>query len=443
MVAVTAVASRDNSQIEAQAERPSSRRLDSTIAVCDQAVVSGVNFLTAQMLIAWGSREIGGAYALAWVLVLFTRSTIINLVAAPYTVRAGKGESKFAVYAGNSLLQQLSISLVASIVLAIVGAYFLWISQSHEPFLGYTFLAAAIVLPALMAREYARQISFAHSAPWAALTMDVVSGVLQIGALFAFLQYAVSSPLAYLISGGAAVFGFAAWTSFGVQKVAISRSTCRQDWTDNWQFGRWALVSQITGNLAPLPWIIFLMWGAGETGAFDGANRIVGLSNILVIGYCNFLAAAASNAFASEGAPGLRRVVSRAATIFAAGLGGLCLLSLIWGGDLLELVMRGKVLNSGGIVAVLAFATLLDGLSQIALHSLRAMNRPSDTLLPDLAEVAVTLACGIPLTWLYSAPGAAWAMVFGRFIGLLLRWSVYVRRTRKQLTSPPLTGASL
>jgi O-antigen/teichoic acid export membrane protein len=163
---------------------------------------------------------------------------------------------------------------------------------------------------------------------------------------------------------------------------------------------------------------------------FDGANRIVGLSNILVMGYCNYLAAAAATAYASQGRDGLQSVVARAVLIFTTALGGMCVLALLWGGDLLTLVMRGKIENAGGIVAVLAVATLIDGLSQIALHGLRAMNRPADAVLPDLCEVAVTLALAIPLVWSFSAPGAAWAMVFGRFAGLLLRWSVYLHRAR-------------
>lgn len=413
-------------------------RAGSAIAVLDQALVSGVNFLTAQMLFAYGSKEAGGAYALAWVLVLFTRSTVINLVATPYTVRRGRGEGRFAAYAASSFLQQVTISLSAAGVLLFLGGFFLWrtpgapLGQS----LGYTFLAAAAVTPLLMAREYARQVSFAHHAPWAALTLDFVAGAAQLAVLYGLLSVIVGAPIAYLASGVGALLGLAAWWCFGIQPVRFSRDELRDDWSENWQFGRWALVSQVTGNLAPLPWIVYAMWGAGETGAFDGANRIVGLSNILVMGYCNFLSAAAATAFAREGSGALRRVIWRAVMIFALGLGGLCVLALVWGGDLLTLVMRGKIDNAGGIVAVLAFATLLDGLSQVALNGLRAMNRPADAVVADLVEVAVTLVSGVTLIALFSAPGAAWAMVFGRFAGLLLRWRAYLWRIDRAPLTP-------
>jgi O-antigen/teichoic acid export membrane protein len=298
------------------------------------------------------------------------------------------------------------------------------------------------VTPFLMAREYARQISFAHHAPWAALTLDLVAGAVQLALLYGLLGIIVGAPIAYLASGAGALFGVAAWWMFGIQQVRVTRSEVRGDWIENWQFGRWALVSQVTGNLAPLPWIVYAMWGAGETGAFDGANRIVGLSNILVMGYCNFLSAAAATAFAQEGSGALRRVILRAFTIFGLGLGGLCVAALIWGGDLLTLVMRGKIDNTGNIVAVLAFATLLDGLSQVALNGLRAMNRPADAVVADLVEVAMTLVSGITLIALFSAPGAAWAMVFGRLAGLLLRWRAYSRRIERASTPPFSTANS-
>lgn len=424
-------------------------RSGGAIAVADQALVSGVNFLTAQLLFAYGSKEVGGAYALAWVLVLFARSTVINLVATPYTVRRGRGEARFAAYSASSFLQQLTISLSAAGVLFLLGGFFLWrtpdapLGQS----LGYTFLAAAVVTPLLMAREYARQISFAHHAPLAALTLDFVAGAAQLAFLYGLLEIAVGAPIAYLASGAGALLGVAAWWAFGIQKVRFSRTELRGDWSENWQFGRWALVSQVTGNLAPLPWIVYVMWGAGETGSFDGANRIVGLSNILVLGYCNFLSAAAATAFAREGSSALKQVIFRAVMIFSIGLGGLCVCALIWGGDLLTLVMRGKIDNVGGIVAILAFATLLDGLSQVALNGLRAMNRPADAVVADLVEVAVTLVSGITLVALFSAPGAAWAMVFGRLAGLLLRWRAYFWRIDRApitpLASAPIASGNL
>lgn len=442
MVAVTAAQDAPLNRINLKQRLWQLARAGSAIAVADQALVSGVNFLTAQILFAYGSKEVGGAYALAWVLVLFTRSTVINLVATPYTVRRGRDEARFAAYSASSFLQQMAISLSAMVVLLLLGGLFLWkapdapLGQS----LGYTFLAAAVVTPLLMAREYARQISFAHQAPWAALTLDFVAGAVQLTLLYGLLGIIVGAPIAYLASGGGALVGMAAWWAFGIQQVRVTRSEVRSDWSENWQFGRWALVSQVTGNLAPLPWIVYAMWGAGETGAFDGANRIVGLSNILVMGYCNFLSAAAATAFAREGSDALRRVILRAVTIFGLGLGGLCVAALIWGGDLLTLVMRGKIDNAGGIVAVLALATLLDGLSQVALNGLRAMNRPADAVVADLVEVALTLVSGITLIAMFSAPGAAWAMVFGRSAGLLLRWRAYLWRIDRAPITPLLSA---
>lgn len=421
-----------------------SKRLAAPVAVLDQALVSGVNFLTAQLLFAFGSKEIGGAYALAWIVVLFTRSTVINLVATPYTVRHGRGESTFSVYAASSFVQQLTIAFIASLIMGIVGAIFFWKSPDAPlgESLGYTFFAAALVAPFLMAREYARQISFAHCAPWAALVMDFVAGVAQLAILYAAISMLVGAPIAFLASGIGSLLGFGVWWAFGLQRLSLHSPSFRRDWSENWQFGRWALVSQITGNLAPLPWIIFAMWGAGETGAFDGANRIVGLSNILVMGYSNFLAAAAARAFTADGASALWRISLRAVFIFTFGLGGLCLMTLVWGGDLLSLVMRGKIENAGGIVAVLALATLIDGLSQVAIHSLRAMHRPADAMIADLFEVAATLIIGLPLIWQFSAPGAAWAMVFGRFVGLLLRWRIYLWRLHHLPVASPKIASS-
>src|SRR5438067_4849932 len=99
-----------------------------TLAVLDQAVVSGTSFLTTILLWRWcGPGELG-VYSLGFTLLVTWGCVQESLIALPYTIyrhRPVLGTPE--EYAGSVLVHQGLLSILALLVLAAGGAGLSWL----------------------------------------------------------------------------------------------------------------------------------------------------------------------------------------------------------------------------------------------------------------------------------------------------------------------------
>ena len=109
-----------------------------------------------------------------------------------------------------------------------------------------------------------------------------------------------SAAAVYGVMGGACAVAGVYWWLLDRQPIRFSRTRCYADWARNWSFGRWALMSQVTGlAFYVLPWLLAGVHGAAATGELAACSTLVGLSSLFVIGLNNFLMPKAARAFAN------------------------------------------------------------------------------------------------------------------------------------------------
>src|SRR5206468_7134306 len=98
-----------------------------TLAVLDQAVVSGTSFVTTILLWQWcGPGELG-VYSLGFSLLVTWGCVQEALVALPYTIyRHRPLQGTPAEYAGSVLVHQGLLSALALLTLAAVGGALSW-----------------------------------------------------------------------------------------------------------------------------------------------------------------------------------------------------------------------------------------------------------------------------------------------------------------------------
>src|SRR5262249_3510655 len=132
-----------------------------TLALVDQAVVSGTSFLTTVMIGRWGGAEELGVYSLGLSLLVSGLCVQESLIALPYTIcrhRALQGTP--AEYAGSVLVHQGLLSALALIVLA-AAATVLSLGGGLPGLAGVAW-ALQWVLPFALLREFGRRFAFAH-----------------------------------------------------------------------------------------------------------------------------------------------------------------------------------------------------------------------------------------------------------------------------------------
>ena len=393
-------------------------------SIIDQAIVSGANFLTTLIIARTCSQEELGVYALAWTVVLFLAALQCNLITVPYTMYCHRHTGRsLAEYSGSTLVLQMMASLVAmACFLGLVILLSLGFGPERLRPAAWVLLG---VIPLLLLRDYARRFALAHLAMRTAITIDVVVAVLQIGTLLVLGWIGLLSAAAvYGVMSAACAVACLCWWWLDAQPMRFSTKRFLVDCGRNWSFGRWAMLSQLTGlGFYALPWILALVHGEAQTGVLAACTTLVGLSNLFVMGMNNYLMPKAARAFAAGGPHGLCRVLRKALLYAAMVLGGLCVVVYFVGNSLAWIVYGSHYADTGSLITVLAVATFADAMGLIASTGLWAMDRPATSLIGDLMQLLVTLGVALWLVFPYGAMGIAVALVAGRFTGAVVRWT--------------------
>ncbi|MEN6459146.1 MAG: hypothetical protein ABFC63_09460 [Thermoguttaceae bacterium] len=400
--------------------------------IFDQAVVSGSNFLVMFILVHGCSQSEVGVYSLASTVVMFLLAAQGNLISVPYTVYCHRHSGQaLAEYTGSTLVHQLLTSLAAAACFLAIGMMrLLDVGPVGLRPVAWVLLAA---IPFILLREFARRAALARLAPLRAIAVDMAASVLQLAALLALAWLGrLSASAAYTAIGAACAATCLGWWLLDPQPMRFSGRRLRTDWRYNWSFGKWGLLSQLTGLAFYLvPWLLAAVQGNAAAGELMACSALVGLSNLFVMGFNNFLIPNAAKAFAQRGAPALARVLRWAAACSVVVLGGLWLLMLAAGPWVAKIVYGGEYADAGSLIAMLALATFVDAMGLLASTGLSAADRPASTFAGDIVQLIGTLGAALALVGPHSAWGIATALVIGRAAGAVVRWITFWNRMRE------------
>jgi O-antigen/teichoic acid export membrane protein len=369
------------------------------------------------------SQDEVGIYSLAFTVVMFLIAAQANLVSVPYTVYCHRHSGDaLAEYTGSTLIHQLLVSLAAvACFLGLDVLLSLGIGPERLRPAAWVLLGA---VPFVLLREFARRAALAHFAMAAAIAIDVLVSVMQLAAMLVLWRLELlSAAAAYAAIGAACAVACSWWWLLERQPMRFSRRRLAADWRRNWSFGRWGVMSQLTGlAFYIVPWLLWYVHGEAATGELMACMTLVGLSNLFVIGFNNFLIPKAARAFSRQGVHALARVLRKATLYSAIVLGGLWLLTLFTGDWLAGVVYGGKYSHTGPLIAMLALATFTDAIGLMASTGLSALDRPAATFGGDAVQTLVTLGAALWLVWPEGAWGIAVALVLGRAAGAAVRW---------------------
>jgi O-antigen/teichoic acid export membrane protein len=428
-----------------------------TLALIDQAVVSGTNFLTTILIArACGAEELG-VYSLGFSLLMSWVCTQEALIALPYTIywhRSRPGTE--AEYAGSALVHQGLLSAVSLISMALVAATLFGRAAGLAAVIGV--LAGA--MPFVLLREFGRRFAFAHLRMGEALALDVASAALQLGGL-AWLAStgALSAALAYSAVGGACALVGITWLYVSRKHFVVRLGQVGPTLRQSWSLGRWLFASQVTLSVQGyfIPWLLAGTMGAKATGVYVACLTVVLFSNPLILGISNSLAPQVAQAFALGGFAALRRVVWRTTLLLGAAMAVFCAAVILGGEDLMGLIFHdSQYAGHNHAVAVLALAMLAAALGMPVSNGLAAIERPDVIFKVGLVAVVLSVVLVPFLVVGWGVTGAAYGFLAGHVAGSAGRWLAFaaiVRRSRAQpclkpepfavneTTPPPGTGS--
>jgi O-antigen/teichoic acid export membrane protein len=408
------------------------------LAIADQALISGSNFLIGILLARWLLPEQYGAYALAFAIYLLLLLLYQSLLLEPMSVFGGssywtglRGYLKSLLWIHGGLA-----ALICSVLgLAALGAHLMGRQSLQGALGGVTFAAPCVLLFWLARRVFYLGLPLIYAAGSSLL----YCGIVVAGLLLLNRAHALSPFTAFLLMGLAAlvtsILLFARMWSF-LQDGP--HPAVRESWHRHWAYGRWALVGALAGWV---PAYVYypLLSGTGQIAHAAELRALMNLDlpvqqlyaalSLVLLPY-----AARMQTQAGAGTPG--KLVRRITLLFT---GGACLywaMLLPLRPHLFRLLYSGKYSEVGWLLPFVALESILTGALCGPAIVLRAMEAPSAVFWARFAGAALTLTAGAVATWVFGISGVIAVMIASALVSLLTSfWLLHRRLPRSAAAS--------
>lgn len=254
------------------------------ITLCDQAVVSGSNFLAGILLTRVLGIESYGSYAIAFLFVLFCSSIHQAFIISPMLSLAVKKEKEEKQrYFGTMLLQQILFSLLA----AMLSFFIIQLSTLFAP--QWNIASLNTVLPICIAcylmHDYFRKAFYVKLASHKALLIDCIAYGFQ---WVAFLSLTYFGMLSIVTAYASLLVGFAISTVYGLythEKIHTNKRDFNKLLIENWLYARYlvgtALLQWFSGNFFIITAGALL--GSSAVGAIRIAQNIMGVLHVFFL----------------------------------------------------------------------------------------------------------------------------------------------------------------
>jgi len=335
------------------------------LALVDQAMVSGVNFLTGIIFARFLGVKEFGYFTLAWMTVLFVNSIQMAMISAPMmSIGPKQTKEEMDSYYGAVVVHQLCFSLLS------FGLIFLCIKTSNFFFSTWKIehLAWPLALAAFFFQnqDFLRRFFFTTNRLWLAFISDGISYLGQISILIIlFLTTSMDTTKVLLTIASTSAFAMII-VSLPLAKLNWQRENILKVFVHHWNFSKWmtasALLQWTSGNLFIVAAGSIL--GTTAVGAIKAAQNIMGISHILFQGLENIVPVRASFNYAQNGIQGLTAYLKKvilwgglatAIIAFSAGLLPQFWLTLFYG---VQYQNFGFILQWYAIIYLLIFIGL-------------------------------------------------------------------------------------
>ncbi|WP_166824813.1 lipopolysaccharide biosynthesis protein [Thalassoroseus pseudoceratinae] len=398
-------------------------------AIMDQAVTSAGRFISTILVGRACGVEGLGLYSLGISVAMITLAAQHSLITAPYTVYLHKRSSQRerSSYAGSMLIAWLTLACV-------IGTLFLTTSATIPHLHAdstYTKLFAVLALgvPALLLREFARQLTFANSQFKTALLFDSVTAFLQVIALLILTTTNRLSPIgAWWAIISVYSLTSAVWLLHRRGSINLRYSEFWSDLKQNWSIGRWDLASNVfmTSQLYLMHWCLAWSVGVQETGVYAACATVLLFANPLVMGISNFIMPMISRTLCNDGLQAMTRVVLRATLVLGTIMLSFSAVAILMGPMILQILFQIDSNNTHRIVIALLAANATIGAFGIAPEwALLALEKPQVTFRAACIGLATTGLAAVTMIQAWGVVGAALGLLLGTLLSVSYIWMAY------------------
>jgi O-antigen/teichoic acid export membrane protein len=414
------------------------------LAVLDNGLISGSNFLLGILLARWLAPEEYGAYALAFSLFILVGFLYQALLLEPLSVFAGSNyRDNLRGYLKKALTIHWAISIPTAFVIGAgaLGARLF----GHSAVLPVALAGMAVAPPFLCIHAMARRSFYLRLSPGPAAFGAAFYCAMVTGGIFlVYRQGWLNSFTAFLIMAFAALVSAMVmlWQLTSALDPATGEPKLGEIWRKHWEYGSWALATCVVGwipNYVYIPLVSTFsgMAAAGELRALMNlAAPVLQTYAALSMLFLPFAARVAEEKGAKE-ATGLTR---KLAALFVFGAIAYWAVLIPFRQPLFQFLYAGKYMASSYLIPLFGLETIVWSASLGPAIVLRGMKSPQSLFVANGAASVVALVAGIPATKYFGLQGVIWSMILANALYVVVAFVLYSRKVAS-LNLPPLAVA--
>jgi O-antigen/teichoic acid export membrane protein len=400
-----------------------------SLAILDQGLISGSNFVLSILLARWLTPALYGAYAVAFGIFVLLTLVYGALVLEPMSVFGGAAFRKSLRAYLRSLIW-IHLAIAVAVVVGVGAASTLMRASGSGRDVGQALWGVALAAPCILFMWVIRRALYLRMAPGKAISGAVMYCALIFSGLWLLNQFSFLSPLTALL-----LMGFSALCA-GIWLLAFLRATLPHDtepapalggvWSRHWIYGRWALFSSLA---AWIPAYIFYplvtrFSGLAASGELRALNNFVSpLDQTLAALSLLFLPYAAR----VRAERGVQEFRSLAGKLLALSIGGSALYWLIvvnFRLPIFRLLYSGKYSEVAYLLPAVALGSILWCAAYGPAIALRAMESPKSVFAAFFVTTVVCLIAGTLAARAFGLQGAIWSSNAADLISLVVILSI-------------------
>lgn len=407
-----------------------------SLAVLDQAFISGSNFLLSILLARWLRADQYGAYALSFAIFVLLSFLQQGLFLEPMSV-FGPSIYRNAQrqYLGTLLWLQAAVAGIFIIVAAIAATTYL---RDDSGLLQKALLGMFIGAPCVLLYWFARRAFYLQLQPGRAVGGAILYCVVLSATIWLLVRTGLLSAFTAFVAMGLA----ALITSMGqlcqLRPIFLTRkslSDLREVTHRHWRYGRWAILGSL---FIWIPWNIYYP----VVGRFSGLAEVANLRALLnlVLPVTQTLSAFtllflphASHVSDQENWSGAKALALKITAFFAFGTLLYWLPVCLFRAPLLQFLYAGRYSAVAQLVPWVALSSVLSGVALGPTIALRAKRSPETVSLIYAVSSGVTLMLGIPATHFFGIAGAVTFNLVSNVAAVILAWVMLYRLARQKV----------
>ena len=404
------------------------------LAILDQGIFTGSNFVISILLARWLSPEEYGSYAVAFAVFLFILSFHQALLLEPMLVFGGSVfRDCLRGYMKALLLLHLAMSLVIVLVLGVAAGVAFKLAQTGSlpsALVGIAFAAPSILLFWLLKRTFYLKLSPAPSAAAALLYC-----ALTMGGLAVVYKHGLLSVFSALMLMGVGSLGASAVLLIYLG-LRLSSSEDAPSLLDiglrHWRYGRWALGANA------MMWVPINLFypvlsrfsGMAQAGELKALMNFASPMLQTCAALSSLMLPYSARVLEHRGGAGIDIILKRMTLLCVACAVPYWVVLLAFKGPAFRMLYSGRYTEVTYLLPIVALVSIFGSAFFGPSIVLRSLESPGLVFGAVTASSCIAVAVGIPLTRALGVKGAVWSMLLSEALAFVMAVVLLRRKAR-------------